>query len=318
MVRTTPPRPVDVVELFPELAERARTATRLHPRPGSPTTADSSVGGPLLWPADEPWPTCAGPHEGYGVVRPDDERRLRAVMAGARDRRYTDEETAEMRRIHERGRGHVADVGPVLLLAVAQLHARDVPDLHCPDGTDLLQVLWCPYNHPDEELPAVTLRWRRAAEVTDVLAAPPEPELVADDYLPNPCVLHPEQVTEYPAFDALPAELAARIAGWDGDRDRYQFDLSVAPGWRVGGWAAPWTFRDPLPTACACGSPTEALLTIDSYEWDGGTGSWRPVEDEDASTRASEPTGVRISRGYTMQVYRCRRDHTHPPVAMMQ
>ncbi|MEU0600681.1 hypothetical protein ABZ484_20955 [Streptomyces sp. NPDC006393] len=51
---TTPPRPVDVTALFPELAPLARTATRLHPRPGSPTVHDSSVGGPLLWPADEP------------------------------------------------------------------------------------------------------------------------------------------------------------------------------------------------------------------------------------------------------------------------
>lgn len=51
---TTPPRPFDA--LFPQLAPLARTATRLHPRPGSPTAHDSSVGGPLLWPADEAWP----------------------------------------------------------------------------------------------------------------------------------------------------------------------------------------------------------------------------------------------------------------------
>ncbi|MFI8211135.1 hypothetical protein ACIF82_17835, partial [Streptomyces werraensis] len=42
---TTPPRPVDVTALFPQLAPLARTATRLHPRPGSPTVHDSSVGG---------------------------------------------------------------------------------------------------------------------------------------------------------------------------------------------------------------------------------------------------------------------------------
>ncbi|GAA2417965.1 hypothetical protein GCM10010420_55450 [Streptomyces glaucosporus] len=64
MPRTTPPRPVDIAAVFPELAPLARTAVRLHPRPGAPTAADNSVGGPLLWPADEPWPTCpehAGP-----------------------------------------------------------------------------------------------------------------------------------------------------------------------------------------------------------------------------------------------------------------
>ncbi|MFD0032359.1 hypothetical protein ACFVJK_29605, partial [Streptomyces sp. NPDC127172] len=42
---TTPPRPFDVTALFPQLAPLARTATRLHPRPGSPTAHDSSVGG---------------------------------------------------------------------------------------------------------------------------------------------------------------------------------------------------------------------------------------------------------------------------------
>ncbi|MGA4863657.1 hypothetical protein ACPB9J_13515 [Streptomyces lavendulocolor] len=51
---TTPPRPFDISVLFPQLAPLARTATRLHPRPGSPTVHDSTVGGPLLWPADEP------------------------------------------------------------------------------------------------------------------------------------------------------------------------------------------------------------------------------------------------------------------------
>ncbi|MFV2119652.1 hypothetical protein ACE14D_14885, partial [Streptomyces sp. Act-28] len=42
---TTPPRPFDVTALFPRLAPLARTATRLHPRPGSPSVHDSSVGG---------------------------------------------------------------------------------------------------------------------------------------------------------------------------------------------------------------------------------------------------------------------------------
>ncbi|MFD8667671.1 hypothetical protein ACFV1U_20040, partial [Streptomyces microflavus] len=45
MSRTTPPRPVDVTAVFPQLAALARTATRLHPRPGAPTPHHSSVGG---------------------------------------------------------------------------------------------------------------------------------------------------------------------------------------------------------------------------------------------------------------------------------
>ena len=34
MARTTPPRPMDITEVFPELAGMARTATRLHPSIG--------------------------------------------------------------------------------------------------------------------------------------------------------------------------------------------------------------------------------------------------------------------------------------------
>jgi hypothetical protein len=40
---TTPPRPVDVTKVFPQLAPLARTATRLHPRAGSPSPHDSST-----------------------------------------------------------------------------------------------------------------------------------------------------------------------------------------------------------------------------------------------------------------------------------
>ncbi|MFC8718960.1 hypothetical protein ACFUEL_16260, partial [Kitasatospora sp. NPDC057198] len=66
MPRTTPPRPVDIASLFPELAPLARRAVRLHPRAGAPSVRESSVGGPLLWPAGEEWPSCAGPHEHGG------------------------------------------------------------------------------------------------------------------------------------------------------------------------------------------------------------------------------------------------------------
>ncbi|MFJ4188484.1 DUF1963 domain-containing protein [Kitasatospora sp. NPDC089509] len=58
MSRRTPPRPLDVEELFPEVVPFRRETVRLHPRAGEPGCGDSSVGGPLLWPAGEPWPEC--------------------------------------------------------------------------------------------------------------------------------------------------------------------------------------------------------------------------------------------------------------------
>jgi hypothetical protein len=79
---TTPPRLFDVTALFPQLAPPARTTTRLHPRPGSPTVHDSSVGGPLMWPSDEPWPHCVEPHDSEAADEmhsPDEIRHLREI-----------------------------------------------------------------------------------------------------------------------------------------------------------------------------------------------------------------------------------------------
>lgn len=58
MARVTPPRPLDITALFPELTAQAATAVRLHPSPGEPGPNESSIGGPILWPRNEPWPTC--------------------------------------------------------------------------------------------------------------------------------------------------------------------------------------------------------------------------------------------------------------------
>ncbi|MFD9691707.1 DUF1963 domain-containing protein [Kitasatospora sp. NPDC059088] len=67
MTRRTPPRPLNVEELFPEVVPLRREAVRLHPRAGRPAPGDSSVGGPLLWPAEEPWPECPR-HPGSPMV----------------------------------------------------------------------------------------------------------------------------------------------------------------------------------------------------------------------------------------------------------
>ncbi|MFD5574316.1 hypothetical protein [Streptomyces cadmiisoli] len=90
-IRTPPPRPLDVTALFPQLAPLARTATRLHPRPGSPTPHDSSVGGPLLRPADQPSPQCEGAHvwdRVHAPVSPDDIWQWRRNRAAAQSRRH--------------------------------------------------------------------------------------------------------------------------------------------------------------------------------------------------------------------------------------
>ncbi|MEV7557553.1 hypothetical protein [Streptomyces sp. NPDC089795] len=304
--RTTPPRPLDVESLFPGLAAHRRTATRLHPRPGTPGPRDSHVGGPMLWPADEPWPVCDGPH-----------------------RRAPGPE-------------------PLPLVALAQLHARDVPDLPAgPDGCDLLQVFWCPFDaHGPTGYGMYThLRWRRAAEVRVPATERPAPGAVGfDGYLPEPCVLHPERITEYPYIELLTGELGAAVDAWEeaqeealaeaqdeaalartarqiaegpdhhGEEDddepwlpTYECDLSVAPGWKVGGHAA-WNVTGPGTMDCAaCGCPMELLLTVATNEWHADRKSWIPLEDGPMS-----PTGVVVGNHGKLNLFACPRDPSHP------
>lgn len=180
----TPPRPVDVAAVFPQLAPLARAATRLHPRPGLPSPRDSSIGGPLLWPADEPWPHCEGPHEVDGLnpaLSPADVRLERRIHAAMRDRNLTPQERETLERIRPpREYPHTVAVQPydgsIAMLPVAQLYVRDVPGLHVPEGADVLQVLWCPFDHPI--MPRTALFWRSAAAVTDIPTTPPEPPAV--------------------------------------------------------------------------------------------------------------------------------------------
>lgn len=345
---TTPPRPVDVTALFPQLAPLARTATRLHPRPGAPTVHDSSVGGPLVWPADEPWPYCDEPHDSHGVPvvhSPDDVRILRRIGAASVERLRLDPEAArwapeELATLERTRAGRPWFEGPIALLPVAQLYARDVP-FPCPPGADLLQVLWCPFDHGEHPAPKTALFWRSCAAVSDVLDAPPEPPIVeSDDYLPEPCLLSPEQVTDFPHPFELDEEIRdqlddahrwetadpARYSGYTDDLgELYLGSLSTAPGWKTGGWTS-WGDIDPVERPCPeCGTEQVPLLTIASSEWDGGAGkSW--IAEEEPANSAPPPLGARrgnytlidIVGGYHLQLHACPADPSHPHIEMVQ
>ncbi|MCX5265685.1 hypothetical protein [Streptomyces sp. NBC_00199] len=351
-IRTTPPRPVDITAVVPQLAPLARTATRLHPRPGSPTPYDSSVGGPLLWPADEPWPHCEKPHEWDQVneiLSPGDVRRLRRTRAAAANRpggdspapRYTPKEPA----IEEHLKAERTwPEGPIALLPVAQLYVHDVPLLRPPGKAeaDLLQVLWCPFDHPAQ--PETALFWRSAATVTDILEAPPEPPAVQfPGYLPEPCLLAPEQITEYPDFLELDTELQQQLEDWRNWQtagavldssdvpyskvfysELYAARLSVAPGWKVGGWTR-WGLTDPQPRLCpSCGTEMDPLLTIASAEWNSHNPYWIPHEDQARSTSSTtnpapwNPTELDLARGYGLQLHVCPASPDHPHIELIQ
>lgn len=236
MVDTEPRKRDPLLERYPELAAFERTAVRLHPRRGWPTAEDSSVGGPMVWPVGEARPVCGDEHD---------------LVSGGPD----------------------LDMVPVL-----QLHRRDLPSSALlppgwmfPGGSDLLQVLWCPYPHMDTYAPRARLFWRERARLGRVeLIDPPPPASPEDDdevkefeHIPRRCVLHPELVREYPPISIddpeesdfaetllgiLPPELELACARWtvpdrpwdDGnERDHTEQDYTehcTVPGWRLGGW----------------------------------------------------------------------------------
>ncbi|MFF7725894.1 hypothetical protein [Streptomyces sp. NPDC008001] len=326
MTRTTPARPVAVETVFPELVPyRART-TRLHPRPGRPGMHDSHVGGPMLWPEGEPWPLCHEPHqretEGYA---PEEIRSARAAGVRPTSRPWPLAGSAE-------------EDCPVPFAGLAQFFRRDIPGLTCgPGGADLVQFFRCPFTHGPGLERRYCLWWRQAGQTEHAqrfLAAPPEVPLLRWEHeLPEPCVLHPEEVDTYPwaEDDTLPASLIARIDAWDDaqaaehgpDAPSYQYDLSIPPGWRVGGYPS-WASTGPMAVDCAsCATPMRLLLTAEGYEVDAGSHSWVPLEDRDPTTRGkasirggqsvAHPTRLHFGRDRDLHVFACPADPGHPP-----
>ncbi|MEU6238601.1 hypothetical protein [Kitasatospora sp. NPDC047058] len=115
------------------------------------------------------------------------------------------------------------------------------------------------------------------------------------------------------------ADASAQASAWltqlarrEEFRAYYQYELSVAPGWKVGGWG-PWSFRDPRVVRCAaCEAAMRPLLTISSGALDGS--GWDPVDDRDND----EDIGIQIGRSYEMQLYYCPLSFEHPHREVMQ
>ncbi|MDA1359359.1 hypothetical protein O1R50_06985 [Glycomyces luteolus] len=335
---TTPDRPFDLVAMFPELTTLARTAVRLHPRHGNPTAEHSSIGGPLLWPDDEPWPTCSGPHEWDSLETLDEvfeDRRIKdlawSTPGGGTPDSFTTEEQAFLDSLGEPGRGDSRgdefQTAEAPLLPVAQLFTRDVPGLPFRERFDLLQVLWCPYDHPETGPygayePAVHLRLRDTSRSVLRPVYPARNTLVGfKDYVPSPCVLAPEEVTEFPHTDLLSPELREEIKATTERPEAFDYhDNALAPGWKVNGHGARWWIIDAFDVRCECGAEAKPLLTAATGGLDSPTSHWRPLEERDGAAEAPKRYGsvdVYLGRGYDLQIFHCGLDPEHPPVMEM-
>lgn len=310
VISTTPRKRALLLSAFPELLDYALPAVRLHPRPGVPTPRQSSAGGPLLWPRDEPWPTCMDPHNVHMAKDEQAERLLAGLpISGSHD---------------------VVPAEPVAMIPVVQLFRSEAGDLPYPDGTDLLQILWCPNTHLGWRGPRPVAVWRDAAKVGDLLdSAPPCSLITRTGYVPHPCVAHPEPLVEFPPIctiddlddgellGQLPSQLEQRLRRWDAAQPEGEgyFHLAHAPGWKIGGWDGGWPDAAHQET-CDCGAPMRPLLEVYGSEELGSV--WSPLQEpnftwgESGRWQDEEPTNVRIGRNAMYWVHTCSVVATHP------
>lgn len=269
-----------ILDAFPELHEHAKPALLFHPRLGDPGPGNSSIGGPLLWPEDEPWPTCSLGHHIDGAPP-------------------------------ENGDVHFDD--PLFLQPVLQLFARDLPDGHTlPGGADLLQVLWCPNDHPDPPDafglhwgPSLVVRWRSTIDITNVADEQPRPHTVTSYYEGLPaCELTIEAVEDHPCIVDLPEETVHLIdedaEAWGNEIPlgstaipwlTYVDHMGAREGMKFGGYPS-YGPTAPLPMACECGAELEHLFQIDNPE--------------------NGPIDLTLGRGNFLCVYHCPRSNDHP------
>ncbi|MDH6129956.1 hypothetical protein [Kitasatospora sp. GP82] len=221
----------EIVSRLPELAPYGRSAVRLHPERGEPTEQGSSVGGPLLWPSDEPWPMCS---------EPDDEEPsgLPAVAMVPVAQIYASDAP-----------------GPWWPTGIDLLQILWCPNEH-----------WeAPPNQADVS-PLVEVRWRRAADVGVALPPPPVPARHYDyGYLPNPCTIRTEQIIDFPYREELPEELRPRLRKLIEDTDIEGKDsITRIAGWKIGGWPT-WHLTCPSAFDCEeCQGRMALLFTVAS------------------------------------------------------
>lgn len=270
---------VDVRRVIPQLAGTERVAVRLHPIPCSDVPVEESkIGGTFLWPKDEPWP-------------------------------LSDEHQVPLCSISDAGFKEV-DVLNREFVPVMQLTKAEVPELLWPDDCNIFQLLWNPRSYEKYRYaPDIKVYWRKATDIRNVLDRVPKASSPDPCYVPSPCAVRPERVIEYPSIYEIPDKIHKCIEQVDAKAGRpfYQFELSTAPGIKVGGYA-PWLQYEEIPI-CSCGKKMEYVLSFDSCEFDGGSAPrWKPtvvnsilpIEPE------NDPTGLQLGRDGILYVFVCR------------
>ena len=258
-VPTTRPLPEQLLAAFPSL--EPRTTVRLHPTPGIVPVSASKMGGFILWPADERWPSC-------------DEHQCPLVPVV----QIRKEDVPEL--------GFVGELDLFQLLWCPTFHADDGfgprSRAFWRTSRDVVSIAPTPV-HPVRlethlgEVDAWYLPQACRIEPERVMELPPASEL-------DPSVV--EEIDEWllgrldrwwaeGIVDQPTTELVERFEGHP--PSLYAWHFSVAPGTKVGGYVN-WV-QHPSPPACEEGHRMEHLLSVMNYESDPGDWfRWLPTE----------------------------------------
>lgn len=220
------------------------------------------------------------------------------------------------------------------LIPLAQLFAADFPEITFPAGKDIAQVMWRGrFDHN-----SIEVFWHDSAAITGI-QLPPASELSAEfesTITMSACILDPERISDLPWYEELPPAIRKQLAQWrldsedtdeddDDDAEQYPpalyYQLSAAPGFKIGG-SMGWTTTDMPDLICPdCKSPTSLLLQLDTYEWPSGEpdSHWRPSEDRllvpgtPHYDLACQPTGLTIGGTSHGGVFTCSSNPEHRP-----
>ncbi len=187
------------------------------------------------------------------------------------------------------------------MAAVLQARLDDAPPrFPMRPNADLFQLFWSP-RATKAGPPHVVGVWRSAAGANPI--ANPELSESADlGFVPVPCRVFPERVTELPPAELMPESMRRTVAG-------AALELP-ARGVKLGGWPR---VPDRAPKCATCVHPMEYLLSVDSCEWTAADRArCKPNEDDDAD-------GYRRAAGLdfgapdaAIQVHVCRRCEAWP------
>lgn len=229
---------------FPQLVPR--TAVRLHPRRGAPSTSESHIGGPLLWPEGETWPACTEHSASLVPV-------LQLRSADVPELPFPT--TADIFQVLWCPFDHEADgYGPR-----AEIRWRARGEVGAIGGAPPA---------PPTTFDYIPRPCKLAPERVVDFPNPHELDLELSAALDRHCAHHVEELL---SDNALPVP-------FDPLANFYQYSWSSAPGCKVGGW--PEWVQDPKHPSCVtCDEPMDHLLTMASAEFDGGSWwRWMPIE----------------------------------------